>query len=460
MALGLVDPLLRAILTIGVLIVAAKLLGELFLSFKLPQILGELLAGIIFGPYLLGGAITVYGAPLVELKDIPITLFSNSSVAVPQEFLATLYVRSLAEIGAIVILFIAGLSISFAQFRASGAASFTVAGFGVVLPLLLGFLVLQLGGFAAAPALIVGAALTATSIAITVRTLEGIGKINTGESHVVINAAVIDDVLALAVVSIVVSVLTAGTHPTFFQVASAIVKSLALWLLVLFLGVAILPKFVDRSEAWKVEGSVEALAISICFAAAAVSAGLGLSPVVGAFAAGMAVGSSKAHVRVENFMHNIGLIFSPIFFAVTGAALNPAFLFQGGDLNYPVVASSLVLIGIAVVGKVVGCGLPALVFSHDWVKGLRVGVGMVSRGEVGLIVAGLGLTTGLLTSVVYGQIILMIIATTIITPILLEASYTRLKSKDEKPPIVAEITKTTKGLDVEKKTSGDANTSI
>ncbi len=442
MAAPLIDPLLRAILTIGVLIVTAKLLGELFLSLKLPQILGELVAGIIFGPFLLGGAITIYGAPLVELKDIPNTLLTNSSIAVPQEFLATLYVRSLAQIGAIVILFIAGLSISFAQFRASGVASFTVAGFGVITPLLLGFLVLQLGGFSTASALIVGAALTATSIAITVRTLEGIGKINTGESHVVINAAVIDDVLALAVVSIIVSVITAGAEPTFLQVASAIVKSLALWLLVLLMGVAILPKFVDRSEAWRVEGSVEALAISICFAAAALSAAVGLSPVVGAFAAGMAIGSSKAHVRVENFMHNIGLIFSPIFFAVTGAALNPAFLFRGGDLNYPIVASSLGLIGIAVVGKVLGCGLPALIFSGDWVKGLRVGVGMVSRGEVGLIVAGLGLTTGILSSAVYGQIILMVISTTIMTPILLEAAYTRLKTKDEKPPVVAVITKT------------------
>ncbi len=434
--------MLRAILTIGVLIVAAKLLGELFLTLKLPQVLGELFAGIIFGPFMLGDAIKVYGIPLVELKDIPNSLLTNSTAAIPQEFLATLYVRSLAEIGAIVILFIAGLSISFAQFRASGVASFTVAGFGVITPLVLGFSVLQLGGFSAASALIVGAALTATSIAITVRTLESIGKINTGESHVVINAAVIDDVLALAVVSIVVSVITGGSEPTVLQVASAIVKALLLWLLLLVLGIAILPKFVDRSEAWRVEGSVEALAISICFAAAALSAGLGLSPVVGAFAAGMAVGSSKAHVRVENFMHNIGLIFSPIFFAVTGAALNSAFLFQNGDLNYPVIGSSLVLIGIAVVGKVLGCGFPAYVFSRDLVKSLRVGVGMVSRGEVGLIVAGLGLTTGVLSSAVYGQIILMIIATTIITPILLEAAYTRLKTQDEKPPVVAVITKT------------------
>ena len=362
----------------------------------MPEVLGELFAGIIFGPYALGTAIQIYGIPLVEFNEI-------------------LY--AFAEIGAIVILFIAGLEMSFARFKAAGIPSFIVGSAGVVVPFFLGYWVYAQLGFPFASAIMVGAALTATSIAITVRALDELGKTDLMESRITINAAVIDDILGLAVLSIVVSIVAAGITPKPLEIFSTLIKVMIIWLLLLSVVTYFLPQIINRAAMWKVKGSVEGTAIALCFGLAALVSGLGFSPIVGAFAAGMAVAESRAIKRVREFTNSVALIFSPIFFGVMGAVVN----LNRFTLNTVIMSGVLIL--IALVSKVLGCGLPATLYFKDTWRGLRVGVGMISRGEVGIIIAGIGLTAGVLTGDIYNEIIGMIIVTTLLTPLLLKRVF-------------------------------------
>lgn len=398
------EPVIRAILSISVIVFAAKLIGELFRTIKMPTVLGELFAGMVFGPYALGSGIQIYGVRLVEFNDI---------------------VLAFSEIGAIIILFIAGLELTFARFRAALAPSLVIASCGVIIPFFFGNWIYTLMGFPSQAAVLVGAAMAATSIAVSARTLEGIGKIQTREGLVLINSAAIDDVLALAILAIVISIVKGGSLPTSTEIFATIATALVLWIALLLAGVYIVPVFIEEASLLKIEGSVEASAIATCFGMAALAAAFGLSPIVGAFAAGIAMASSKAIVRIKDFIRHITLIFSPIFFGVIGAAVNPM------SFNLGTAIMLAVLVPLAIASKVVGCGTPAGFLLRDKISGIRVGIGMVSRGEVGLIVAGLGLTSGAISGDVYVQIVGMVIATTFLTPILLEKTFTRFKAKYE-----------------------------
>ena len=162
---------------------------------------------------------------------------------------------------------------------------------------------------------------------------------------------------------------------------------------------------------------------AVFFGAAALAGSLGLSPIVGAFAVGMALSTTKVFEKVEDYIGKVGLIFAPLFFAIIGAEVD----FTKIDLN--ILALSGIVIVIAVVTKLLGCGLPAAFFLKNRRQGMRVGIGMVSRGEVGLIVAGVGVSLSILTSEVYSTIILMVAVTTIITPIWLKIEYRKEAAK-------------------------------
>jgi len=161
------------------------------------------------------------------------------------------------------------------------------------------------------------------------------------------------------------------------------------------------------------------ISTAVCFGSAVTAALIGLSPIVGAFAAGMAVAGSKVIARVRDYIDKLSLLFSPIFFAVIGAQFNIR------ALNTEGVWIVAALVGIAVVSKLVGCGIPATVAMKSSRRGLKVGIGMISRGEVGLIIAGIGVTSGILSQSLYGAVVTMVIVTTVITPIALKWAYTR-----------------------------------
>lgn len=394
------DPIYKAIINISLLIFAATILSGLFAKINLPEVLGELSAGMILGPYALGG-MTVLGEPLMELNE---------------------YLLVFAEVGAILLLFIAGLEVSFGKFRAVGAKSSVVGIFGVVVPFFLGLYVLDLSGYPWNVNLLVAATLTATSIAITLRTLESIGKLNSIEGSIMINAAVIDDVLGLVVLAVVMSVVTSGVAPQFFDVTWILFRTVAFWLILLAITLTVAPRVMRAAEWWRARGTVEVVATATCFGSAVAAAAIGLSPIVGAFAAGMAIAGSKVIARIRDYIDRLSMLFSPIFFAVIGAQFNINALSWHGAWII------MVLVVVAVTSKLVGCGLPAALTLRNSKSGLRVGVGMISRGEVGLIIAGIGITSGIMDQTLYGAVVTMVIFTTLITPIALRRVYAEEKS--------------------------------
>ena len=397
---------IEVIIAVGILLAAAKLMGELFSRIKLPIVLGELLAGMIIGPFALG-------AFLLH----PDT--GESILQIGPEL------RTLGEIGAIVILFMAGLEMTPKEFLRGGKASFTVGALGVVVPFFAGLLVFQAFGFDALQAMMIATALTATSIAISIQVLKEFNKIKSPEARLIIAAAVVDDILAIAVLSVVTSFggSEALDNVDLLDVTFTILKVLGFFAAILIAAIFILPKVITP-RIWKSTGSVEGIATASFFGAAAIAGTLGLSPIVGAFAVGMALSATKAFEKIENFISRIGLIFAPLFFAIIGAQVD----FR--TVNLDILMLSGVVIAIAVATKLVGCGLPSILFLKNKTAGMRVGIGMISRGEVGLIVAGVGLSSGVLTGDVYTTIVLMVAVTTIITPIWLKMDYRKEVSKE------------------------------
>ena len=390
---------IEVIIAVGILLAAAKLMGELFSRIKLPIVLGELLAGMIIGPFALG-------AFLLH----PDT--GESILQIGPEL------RTLGEIGAIVILFMAGLEMTPKEFLRGGKASFTVGTLGVVVPFFAGLLVFQAFGFDALQAMMIATALTATSIAISIQVLKEFNKIKSPEARLIIAAAVVDDILAIAVLSVVTSFggAEAIDNIDLVDVTFTILKVLGFFAAILITAIFVIPKVITP-RIWKATGSVEGIATASFFGAAAIAGMLGLSPIVGAFAVGMALSATKVFEKIENFISRIGLIFAPLFFAIIGAQVD----FR--TVNLDVLMLSAVVIAIAIATKLFGCGLPSILFLKNKAAGMRVGIGMISRGEVGLIVAGVGLSSGVLTGDVYTTIVLMVAVTTIITPIWLKMDY-------------------------------------
>ncbi len=396
---------IETIIGVGILLFAAKLMAELFLRLKLPIVLGELIAGMIVGPFALGGLQIIDGKQLLQIND---------------------EIKILGEMGAIVILFMAGLEMTPKEFLKGGKAAFVVGTLGVVIPFFVGLTVFQLFGFDALQSMLIATALTATSIAISIQVLSEFGKLKTPEARLIIGAAIIDDILAIAVLSVVTSI--AGSdggvdNIDITEVTITILQVLGFFAIMLIVAVVVIPKVITP-RIWKAKGSVEGIATAAFFGAAALAGSIGLSPIVGAFAVGMALSTSKVFDKIENYVGKIGLIFAPLFFAIIGAQVD----LRAVDLN--ILALSAVIVVVAVTTKLFGCGLPAMYFLKSKQKGLRVGIGMISRGEVGLIVAGVGITAGILTSEVYSTIIIMVVVTTIITPIWLKIEYRKEQKND------------------------------
>ena len=393
---------IEIIIGVGILLFAAKLMAELFLRLRLPVVLGELLAGMIIGPFALGAFLIFDGKPLLVICS---------------------EIKALGEIGAIVILFMAGLELTPKEFLRGGKASFTVGALGVIAPFFAGLIVFQIFGFDAFQSMLIATALTATSIAISVQVLSEFGKIKSPEGRLIIGAAIVDDILAIAVLSVVTSFGVDAIQIDVLDVTFTVLKVLGFFAIMLFVSIIVIPRLVTP-RLWKAKGSIEGIVTASFFGAAALAGYIGLSPIVGAFAVGMALSTTKVFEKVEEYIGKVGLIFAPLFFAIIGAQVD----FRG--INAEILMLSGIIITIAVFTKLLGCGLPAWLFLKNRTQGMRVGIGMISRGEVGLIVAGVGLSAGVLTSSVYSTIVLMVAATTIITPIWLKMNYRKeLKHK-------------------------------
>jgi Kef-type K+ transport system membrane component KefB len=399
MAIGTESIFIHVIISLALLLFTAKIFAELFHRVKLPIVLGELLAGIVIGPYALGGLPLFNGEPLVILDET---------------------IKNIGELAAIVILFVAGLEITPREFLQGGASSFTIGALGVIVPFFVGYFVFSLYGLEALETLLIATALTATSIAISIQVLSSLGKMQTKEARLILGAAIVDDILAIAVLSVVLTMLQTGnTTPDIMEITFLILKILGLFVVLLVGSILIVPRILHREKLWKSQGSIEGITTAIFFGGAGIAALVGLSPIVGAFAIGMAVASTRLIKQVEEYVHKLQIIFAPLFFAIIGAQVD----LRGINLDVLLIAG--ILVAIAIATKMLGCGLPSLIFLKDRSKSMRVGIGMISRGEVGLIVAGIGATSGVLSGDVYTAIIVMVAVTTIITPIWLKKAYSK-----------------------------------
>jgi len=410
---------ITTILAISLLIVTAKIFALVFKRIKLPEVIGEILAGVIFGPFAIGGLLVLAGEPL----------FSGP---VNENFV----LETFFEIGGMILLFSAGLEFTFKQFRKAGLPSFVIGTAGVVIPFILGYYGSIFVGFSSTESLLIGAALTATSIAITIRTLEELDQLKNKESQIMVYAAVVDDVLGLTLLGVVLAIASTGIIPEIASVLSTTVFTLSLWIALLLGSVYFLPKFLDfvtnlTGELKLTEDSekhpqspstIETLAIFIILVWGAIAVYMGLSPIVGTFAAGMALAGSRYKHQIEIFISHIRIIFAPLFFAYVGAQINLAEI-----LGIDLFAFGLIL-ALAMIGKLLGCGIPGYIFLRNRIQAQRIGIGMASRGEVGIVIAGIGYASGLIDSYSYAVLMAVIMVTTVVSPILL-----RLTSDSNEP---------------------------
>ncbi len=368
------------LLALVAVIVATKLLGEAAQRIGQPAVLGELLAGVILGGSLLG--ILDPGDPVIH---------------------------AFAEIGVLVLLFEIGLHTDLRALVGVGSAALTVGVVGVALPFIAGYLVAVAFGLGTISAIVCGAALTATSIGISARVLSDLGVLNTKEGQVVIGAAVLDDVVGLIILSIVTG-LAGGAAVTVFGVARTTVVAIGFIVVALLAGRLLVPPMFKIVERIKVSGSLGLIALAFAFALAWLADVSGSAMIIGAFAAGLVLHGTPQRREIERSTTTIGFFFVPIFFAAVGAQVDL------GSLADPrALAIGGALIAVGVLGKYVAG------FAPFWMEGNKsmIGVSMVPRGEVGLIFAQMGLTSGAFDTQLFSAVTLMVMVTTFLAPVLL-----------------------------------------
>jgi len=390
------------------LVLPAMLLGRVCKHFKISEIVGFVLAGVFLGPFALGGIVPFFEKPIVELNEVMLSFW---------------------QVSGIIILFSAGLHFTFHDLIKAGYKSAIVGIMGVVTPLVFGYFVSGLFGLDWMVSVIIGATLSATSIAVAVTILEELKKEKSKEGNILVNAAVLDDVLGLAVLSAVISLVTLHTLPSIESVAIAVAKEIGFWFLILIGAVFLLPKIVHgiasaKPSSLETRGTKQAASLGSAFGFAAVASVAGLNPIVGAFAAGMGLAGSKLVGQVKEFVGRLKVIVEPLFFAIIGAHVNISQIAEVDLVFFTVIT------GVAVFSKILGCGIPSIIMLKNRIKGLRIGYGMIGRGEVAFITAGIGLSSGIFNDTIYSTIVLVVLATVFISPTLLRNSYR--KELDEK----------------------------
>jgi Kef-type K+ transport system membrane component KefB len=419
---------LIGILRFVLIFVGARTLSELLVRLELPTILGELLAGVIIGAS--GLHLLVPPETQVELSGAFADVIA-AMAHIPAAEVSGLYnesfgaLQSVATLGLYSLLFLTGLESELDELMAVGKQAFSVAVVGVVLPFSLGTLGLM-GVFhvAAIPSIFAGASMTATSIGITASVFGELGHLRTREGQIVIGAAVLDDILGIVILAVVVS-LGAGGSLDIAPIIQLVVAAVLFVVVALVLSRKAAPAFdwvIDQLNApgGKLVGSYLLLGTS-CFAATAI----GLEAALGAFAAGLIASTSKHRNEIQAAVTPIVGLFATVFFVLVGAGMDLSVINPSDPEARSALVIAAFLFVVAVIGKVVAGWA---VFGKEPTNRLVVGLGMMPRGEVGLIFLGLGTASGLLSPGLEAAILLMVIGTTFLAPVLL-----RLVLKD-KPP--------------------------
>ncbi|MDG0867796.1 cation:proton antiporter [SAR202 cluster bacterium JH702] len=407
------------VLLLSVILVAAKVGGEVSERYlKIPPVLGELGAGILISPFLLGGIHWFGGGALFEVAH------DGSGLPVePQLFFV-------AQMAAIVLLFEAGLETNREQFMRYVKPATAVAAGGVILPFVMGFAATVMLGFAdmdsiqgMIPAMFVGAIMTATSVGITARVLADIRRLDSPEGVTVLAGAVVDDVLGIIILAIVVGIAEEGTV-TAGSIGVIFLKAVGFWLGLMIIG-SIVSKYISNVILWfRSAGGALVLALALAFIASAVAEiYFGLAMIIGAYTMGLALSSTELKHHVEESMRSVNNFLVPIFFVVIGMQVDFT-AFGAGDTSLgSAILFAVVLTIFAVISKIVGSGLPAMFVGFNRIGATRVALGMLPRGEVALIVAGIGLTSGVIGQDIFGVAIVMTVVTTVLAPVFLIPAF-------------------------------------
>ena len=393
------------LLFIALVLISTKFLGLVTKKFHMPQVVGALVAGLIIGPACL------------NLSSVLLAGAESQSM-----------IESLSEVGVIVLMFSAGLETDIQKLKKSGLASLVIALMGVIVPCLGGYLVAYFftdGGGAADLVMyrniFIGVILTATSVSITVETLREMGKLNTNAGNAILGAAVIDDVLGIIALTIITTLGTGGEGgqggPSIWMVLLKIVLFFIFAFVVAFGVGKLYYKWTNvEHEPYRRYGII-AFAFCLLFAFCS-EYFFNVADITGAYVAGLAISVSPKIQYISKRFETVSYMFlSPIFFASIGLEVVLP------EMSGKIVIFAVLLCLVAVVSKVIGCGLGAKAMKYSNQECLQIGVGLVSRGEVALIVASKGMAVGLMTQELYGPIIITVVITTIVTPILLKVAF-------------------------------------
>ena len=387
-----------------VILLSGKFLGELVERRGQPAVLGELVAGVILGGSVLG----VIPDPGTQMYEI---------------------IHVFAEIGVSILLFEIGLETDLREMFSVGRTASAVALIGVVVPFGLGFLYWYTANPAigvhpegisfAIVAIFVGATLTATSVGITARVLSDLERMHTAEARIIIGAAVIDDVLGIVILAVVAG-LASGAAVGLFAISKILVFAVGFLVAAVLIGNRFAPVLFDFVDRMRVRGVLLVTAFCFALGIAALADWAGSAMIIGAFAAGLVLSSTNQFDSVVEKIEPVADVFTPIFFVAVGAPVNVHLFIPGSaDFDLAVLLVGLILTAVAIVGKL----LSGLAVRRAGVSKLVVGVGMVPRGEVGLIFAAIGLAAGILSREVYSAILIMVILSTFVVPPVLKILF-------------------------------------
>ena len=386
---------------LAIILLSAKIFGIVAKKFKAPQVVGDIIAGLVVGNCLLG---------LVQESD---------------------FISGIAEIGVIMLMFEAGLGTNMKKLKETGVKATIIACAGVFVPLILGtILYMSFYGFSSygteefTKALFIGAIMTATSVSITVAALKEMGKLSSTVGTTIMSAAIIDDVMGIIVLTMVL-----GLRDTTQNPGMVIVKSVLFFVIAAVSGVVVYRVFAWLDTRYEHTRRITIASLAYCLAMAYVAEKyFGIADITGAYVAGIVLcnlaDASYIERRVDISSY---MVFAPVFFA--GIGLKTSF----DSMNSTLLVFSIAFVIVALLGKIVGCGLASKALKFDWSDSLKIGLGMMTRGEVALIVTNKGLEAGIISNEYFSAVILLIIISSISTPLLLKAVY----NKDEKKKLVA-----------------------
>ncbi|AMW98908.1 cation:proton antiporter [Rummeliibacillus stabekisii] len=374
---------MELLLQLVIIILATKIAGAIAVRFGQPSVLGEIIVGIIIGPAVLG-------------------LIGNIN---DNELLHTF-----SELGVIFLMFFAGVETNIKDLTSNTKSALTVAVFGVVLPLVGGYLIGESFGMDPTHSLFLGIVLTATSVSISVQTFRELNQLKTRESATVLGAAIADDILGLILLAVVISITVGGD----VSIPTVLMKQVIFFAVIILANWKVVPAISKIVAKFKSTDISLVFAVVLCFAYSYFADFMGISNIIGAFFAGLSLAADKSRIEFEEkLLPTVGVLFIPVFFAGIGLAVT----FKGIGEHIGLI---VILCVVAVLTKIVGAGIGARITGFKTISAILIGIAMVSRGEVALITSGIGLEKGLFTQEYYTPLIIAVVFTTVVTPPLLK----------------------------------------